>query len=139
MFEAHYRVYCDGGCSQNGSQQARGYASYLLESRAGQRQMVRLNDLPGVATNNEAEYVALVSALVDLRARIERAGQSPRDYSVAVHTDSQLVVGQLTQGWQVKAANLRPLVDEAQTLLHAFGRCNLVKAPRDEIVRVLGH
>jgi ribonuclease HI len=100
---------------------------------------VRLNNLPHVTTNNQAEYVALISALVDLRGRIERAGKNPRSYSVAVYTDSQLVVGQLTQGWQVKAANLRPLVDEAKTLVAAFGRCDLVKVPRDEIVRVLGH
>jgi len=46
---------------------------------------------------------------------------------VAVRTDSQLLVGQLTQGWQVKAANLRSLVDEARSLLQTFGRCDLVK------------
>ena len=43
------------------------------------------------------------------------------------------------QGWQVKAANLRPLIDEAKSLLKAFGKPDLVKVPRDEIVRVLGH
>jgi len=119
----------------------------LLAACTGKRQTVRLNDLPGVTTNtakeavlrNEAEYVAFISALVDLRGRIERAGKSPCDYSVAVHTDSQLMVGQLTQGWQVKAANLRPLVDEAAALVRTFGRCDLVKVPRDEIVRVLSH
>ena len=113
--------------------------SYLLQSRTGKRQTVRLRDLPGVTTNNQAEYVAVISALVDLRGRIEQARKSPRSYSVVVHTVSQLLVGQLTQGWQVKAANLRPLVDEAAALIQAFGRCDLVKVPRDEIVRVLGH
>jgi ribonuclease HI len=113
--------------------------SYLLAVRTGKQQTVRLHDLPRVTTNNEAEYVAFISALVDLRGRIERAGKSPRNYSVLVHTDSQLLVGQLTQGWKVKAANLRPLVGEAASLLQAFGRCDLVKVPRAEIVRVLGH
>jgi len=139
VFEYSFVAICDGGCLQNGTQEAHGYASYLLESRTGKRQIVRLSDLPGVTTNNEAEYVALISALVDLRGRIERASKSPRNYSVAVHTDSQLLVGQLTQGWQVKAANLRSLVDEARSLVQTFGRCDLVKVPRDEIVRVLGH
>jgi ribonuclease HI len=139
MFDYSYHVWADGGCLQNGTREAQGYASYALESRTGNRQVVRLHDLPGVTTNNEAEYVALISALVDLRGRIERAGKSPRNYSVAVHTDSQLLVGQLTQGWQVKAANLRSLADEAATLIQTFGRCDLVKVPRDEIVRVLGH
>ena len=139
MSEAQYRVWCDGGCANNGTQEAHGYSSYSLEACTGKRQIIRLADLPGVTTNNQAEYVALISALVDLRGRIERAGKSPRSYSVAVHTDSQLMVGQLTQGWQVKAANLRSLVDEARSLLQTFGRCDLVKVPRDEIVRVLGH
>jgi ribonuclease HI len=139
MSEYAYVVRCDGGCLQNGTHHAQGYASYSLEAYTGQKQMVRLTDLPGVTTNNQAEYVALISALVDLRGRIERAGKSPRNYSVAVHTDSQLLVGQLTQGWQVKAANLRSLVDEAAALIQSFGRCDLVKVPREEIVRVLGH
>jgi ribonuclease HI len=139
MSEAQYGVWCDGGCLNNGGRAAQAYASYLTVARTGQRQIVRLADLPHVTTNNQAEYVALISALVDLRGRIERARKSPRNYSVAVHTDSQLMVGQLTQGWQIKAANLRSLVDEAATLIQTFGRCDLVKVPRDEIVRVLGH
>jgi hypothetical protein len=72
---------------------------------------------------------------------------SPHNYSLAVHVDSHLLVGQLAQGWKIKAANLRPLVDEAAALIQAFGRCDpstllgtgLVKVPRAEIVRVLGH
>ena len=139
MFEAHYRICCDGGCSHNGTQQAQGYASYLLETRAGKTQIVRLPNLPGVKTNNQAEYVALISALVDLRSRIERAGKNPLNYNLEVHTDSQLMVGHLTLGWKVKATNLRALVNEATVLVKAFGRCDLVKVPRDEIVRVLGH
>lgn len=63
-------------------------------------------------------------------------------YSVAVHTDSHLLVGQLTQGWQVKVAGLRLLVGETATLIQTFSRCDpsaalgtgLVKVPRDAIV-----
>ena len=93
----------------------------------------------GTATNNEAEYRTLIAALKDLTGRIQKAGRSPASYSLLVYTDSQLMVGQITQGWQVKAANLRPLIDEARSLLKAFGKADLVKVPRDEIVRVLGH
>jgi hypothetical protein len=39
----------------------------------------------------------------------------------------------------VNAANLRAVVDQAAGPLKAFGRCDLVKVPRDEIVRVYGH
>jgi probable phosphoglycerate mutase len=101
--------------------------------------MVRLVFGYGV-TNNEAEYRTLIAALKDLVSRIQGAGKSPSDYSLLVHSDSHLMVGQLIQGWQVKAANLHSLVDEAGTLIQTYGRCDLiVKVPREEIVRVLSH
>jgi ribonuclease HI len=76
MSEAQGRMWCDGGCSNYGTQQAQGYASYCLETRSGQKQVVRLSALPVVSSNNQAEYVALISALDDLRGRSERAGKS---------------------------------------------------------------
>ena len=98
-------------------------------------------------TNDEAKYQTLVAALKDLVGRIQRTGKSPSRYSLLVHTDSQLMVGQCAQGCQVMAVSLRPLVDEAKSLMGAFGRCDpsamlgtsLDKVPRDEVVRVLGH
>ena len=137
-FEFDCLVSADGGAAANGTADSFGYGSYHVEARTGQRQMVRLNFGRGV-TNNEAEYQTLIAALKDLVGRITGARRSPSTYSLLVHTDSQLMVGQAIQGWQVKAANLRPLRDEATTLMRAFGRCELVKVPRDEIVRVLGH
>jgi ribonuclease HI len=135
-FEFDFLAVVDGGALSNGAEN-RGYGSYQLSTRDGRRQTVRL-DL-GTATNNEAEYRTLIAALKDLIGRITLAGKSPARYSVVVQTDAQLLVGQLTQGWQVKAANLRPLVDEAAGLLKSFGLAQLEKVPREEIVRVLGH
>ena len=137
MFEHDYLAVCDGGSQSNGFPNQKGYGSYHLASRDGRKQTVRLE--LGTATNNEAEYRTLIAALKDLLGRIQKACRCPSAYSLLVYTDSQLIVGQVTQGWQVKAANLRPLIDEARSLLKAFGRADLVKAPRDEIVRVLGH
>jgi ribonuclease HI len=137
-FEFDYWVTTDGGALSNGTADSAGYGSYHLESRTGQKQTIRLDFGSGV-TNNEAEYQTLIAALKDLAGRIQQAGKSPSGYSLLVHTDSQLMVGQLTQGWKIKAANLRPLVDEAAALIQVFGRCDLIKVPRDEIVRVLGH
>jgi ribonuclease HI len=136
MFEFDFLAVVDGGSRGNGAANE-GYGSYVLSTRDGRKETIRL-DL-GTATNNEAEYQALIAALKDLSGRIRRAGKAPSGYSLLLHTDSQLMVGQLTHGWKVRAANLRPLVDEATSLMQAFGRCDLVKVPRDEIVRVLGH
>ena len=104
--------------------------SYVISTRDGQKEILRL-DL-GTATNNEAEYQTLIAALNDLYSRIQRAARSPPAYSLLIYTDSQLVVSQLTQGWKVKAANLRPLVDEAAASMRTFACCDLVKVPRDE-------
>ena len=136
MFEFDFLVVVDGGSRGNGAANE-GYGSYVLSTRDGRKETIRL-DL-GMATNNEAEYQTLIAALKDLVGRIQRADRAPSGYSLLAHTDSQLMVGQLTQGWKVKAANLRPLVDDATGLMKAFGRCDLVKVPRTEIVRVLGH
>ena len=136
MFEWDYLLVVDGSSRLPGTRNE-GYGSYHLSTRHDQRQTVRL-DL-GTATNNEAEYRTLISALKDLVGRIQRAGKTPSTYSLLIYTDSQLLVGQLTQGWQIKATNLRPLVDEAAERMRTFGRGDLVKVPRDEIVRVLGH
>ena len=137
-FEHDFLLVSDGGSRGNGSADAAGFGSYRLATRDGRQQTLRLDFGRGV-TNNEAEYRTLITGLEDLLGRIRHADKSPAEYSLLVHTDAQLLVGQLTQGWQVKAANLRPLVDEAAGLIQAFGRCDLVKVPRDEIVRVLGH
>lgn len=159
-FEFAFLAVVDGGSLEHGTAN-RGYGSYHLANSDGRQQTVRLH--LGTATNtantavlrNEAEYRTLIAALQDLMGRIQRAGRVPSDYSLLVHTGSQLMVGQLTLSWQVKAANpstplrtgLRSLVDEAATLIKAFGRCDplaslrtgLIKVPRHEIVRVLGH
>ena len=62
-----------------------------------------------------------------------------RAFDYAVAETRSAVLEATAEGWKVKAANLRPLVDEAAALMQTFGRCDLVKVPRDEIVRVLGH
>ena len=102
-FEFDYFLSTDGGSAANGSAESLGYGSYFLVCRSGQKKMVRLDFGRGV-TNNEAEYRTLIAGLKDLFGRIQRAGTSPSGYSLLVHTDSQLMVGQLTQGWKVNAA-----------------------------------
>ena len=74
----------------------------------------------GRATNNEMEYTALIQALSD-----------PRSEGAAIYTDSQLLVGQLTQGWKVRAANLAPLNERARALL-LQRKATLVWVPREE-------
>ncbi len=71
-------------------------------------------------TNNEMEYRALLQALSD-----------DRSAGATIHTDSQLLVGQLTKGWKVNAENLRPLHAEARDRV-ARQNATLVWVPREQ-------
>ena len=85
-------------------------------------------------TNNEAEYMTLSVLLGKLLSnRVD-----PRKPLTKIYTDSQLVVGQLTQGAKVRAKNLVALHDEAASRLQRTG-ASLIWVPRPEIVKRLGH
>ena len=84
----------------------------------------RANDYIGVATNNIAEYRALLLGL-------ERARQlGARE--VEVVNDSQLVARQLTGQYRVKSADLRPLFEQAREALGEFERWTVRSVPREQ-------
>src|SRR4029077_14858675 len=68
----------------------------------------------GVATNNIAEYRALIAALEWARAHGHTA--------VHVRSDSLLLVQQMLGNFKVKNAGLQPLHAKARQLTHAIGR-----------------
>ncbi|KAG8457838.1 hypothetical protein KFE25_005107 [Diacronema lutheri] len=74
------------------------------------------------ATNNEAEYAALIRGLA--QARELGAG------TLVVKGDSQLVIRQMRGEYRVKALNLRPLHDEARDLARAFASVTYVHVAR---------
>lgn len=63
----------------------------------------------GRMTNNAAEYSALIRAL-------EYVGQRGAD-AVSIHSDSELLVRQITGEYRVKSADLAPLFERVQVLL----------------------
>lgn len=71
-------------------------------------------------TNNEMEYAAVLYAL--------EFASSPGD---EILTDSQLVVGQVTKDWKVKAQHLLPFVLKAKKLV-AEKKIKLTWVPREE-------
>jgi ribonuclease HI len=66
----------------------------------------------GVATNNVAEYQGLIRGL-ELAAQLK-----PRE--IVIHSDSQLMVKQITGEYRVKDAKLKALYERAQSLLLKF-------------------
>ena len=86
-----------------------------------------LGETIGVATNNVAEYRALLRGL-------ERA-QALGATEVEVVNDSELVAKQLTGAYKVKHPAMKPLYEQAIDALRAFDRWRIRSVPRAENAR----
>lgn len=78
----------------------------------------------GRATNNVAEYRALIAGLEAARAYPSRA--------IEIRGDSMLVIRQVEGTWRVKQAHLRPLLEKVRALLAGYERVVLRHVPREE-------
>jgi ribonuclease HI len=87
-------------------------------------EVARANDYIGVATNNTAEYRALLLGLEQARALGAR--------EVEVVNDSQLVARQVTGEYRVKKEDLRPLHAQALAALRDFERWSIRSVPREQ-------
>ena len=121
-------IFVDGWCKGNGTPKAQAGWSVVVVVD-GKRDSSKTGIVYGPQTNNVAEYQAFIGGL--------RWGQG-YDRPMIIHTDSALVVGQVTKGWKVRIEHLRPLVAEAKTLVALTG-AKIVKEPREKIVEILGH
>lgn len=131
-----YTLIFDGGSLGNPGQ---GYGSYaLIRNTDGAQRLERL-EFGGEMTNNVAEYKSLIAGLADVLDTIEQAGRDPASFSIEVRGDSRLILNQTAGDWKVKQPHLRPLRDQARSLLEQFGDFRLVWQERSESVDVLGH
>jgi ribonuclease HI len=104
------RLSTDGGARGNPGPAA---FAYVLETDDGTVLDAR-GEAIGVATNNVAEYRALVAGL-------EKAAELGLD-EVEVVSDSELLVKQMRGEYRVKNAALADLNDEASRLARRIGR-----------------
>ncbi len=105
-----YTLRCDGGSRGNPGPAAYGF---VLSGPDG-REVEARGGYIGVATNNVAEYRALIEGL---RAAVEH-GASPLE----VVMDSELVIRQMTGQYKVKHAGLRLLHLEAKAVAAKLDR-----------------
>ncbi len=102
-------VYIDGSSKGNPGP---GGAGIVIQDKAAQ-ETLGIHGIPlGCVTNNQAEFLALKHALIELKK--ERLSHVP----VNILTDSQLVVGIFSQNWKARA-NL-DLVVEIKAILREF-------------------
>lgn len=83
--------------------------------------IARVSRYLGTATNNQAEYRALISAL-EMASNFHPA-------ALEIHVDSELVVKQLDGEYRVKNPDLRPLLGKVRKLLSQFETVNVTHIP----------
>jgi ribonuclease HI len=118
-------IYCDGGARGNPGPAAIG-AVVLDASTDPPTRLASVSDYIGVATNNVAEYRALLAGL-DAAAPLHA-------HTVRVRADSLLMIKQLRGEYRVKHQNLKPLHAEVRARLAAYDVVDLQHVPRAQNV-----
>ncbi len=85
---------------------------------------IEISEHIGAATNNVAEYSALVRGLEELR----KLGAE----EVAVRLDSELIVKHIKGEYRVRNEGLKPLYRKALGLIKSFRKFSIEHVPREE-------
>ncbi len=113
-------VYTDGASRGNPGESGIGFL--LLDKRG--KVLKESNRYIGIATNNVAEYEAVILALTDAKSLgIER---------VEIRTDSRLLYSQLTGKYRIKNPKLMKLAIRCMRLLRSFEDWKVTLIPREK-------
>jgi ribonuclease HI len=118
-------VYCDGGARGNPGPAAIGAVVFDPTTTPPTR-LATVSQRIGTATNNVAEYEALIAGLEAARVFHARV--------VRVRADSMLVVEQLNGRWRVKQSHLKPLYARARALLDEYAEIDVAHVRREQNV-----
>jgi len=113
-------IYSDGASQGNPGRAAIGA---VIQDERGEV-VSRISQSIGYATNNQAEYRAIIAALEEA----VRLGAGEVD----IKSDSELVVKQLKGRYRVKKATLRPLYQEVVKLIGSLEAFTITHIPREQ-------
>ncbi len=113
-------IYTDGGSRGNPGPAAAGFI--LAEPDGNQLQAKAL--FLGQATNNVAEYTAIIKAL--------EAAKQIGAKQLMVFSDSELLVKQINGQYKVKSEQIRPLFRQTIDLINEFEECKVKHVTRDK-------
>jgi len=119
-------IYTDGGARGNPGPAAIG----VVVADANGRVMKQYGEYLGEATNNEAEYQAVIFALKKLKLLVGK--KKTKTSHIEVRSDSELLVSQLMGNYKIKEPRIAKLFIEIWNLKVDFGSVNFVHVPRGE-------
>ena len=114
-----YQIFCDGASRSNP-----GDASIGVSISLDGKEIHTISRKIGIATNNEAEYQALIDAL---NYCIENSIKE-----IEVFLDSNLVVEQVNKNFKVKAGNLKTLNSKVESMVKEFKYIEFKHVYREE-------
>jgi ribonuclease HI len=120
MRHAPFVCYTDGGARGNPGPAAIGVV-------VGEREYA---EYIGEATNNVAEYRAVIFALKKVKQLI--GGDAAKQAKVEIRLDSELVAKQLSGEYKILEEELQPLFLEAWNLMRDFGSVTFTLISREE-------
>lgn len=115
-------TYTDGGSRNNPGPAACGV---VIQNERGENVFTGSKFL-GTATNNEAEYGALIFALEKAGGLLKEGGE------VCCYLDSELVVKQLNRIYKVKDEKMKRLFAEVVKLSLDFDKVEFIHIPREK-------
>lgn len=113
-------LYTDGGSRGNPGPAC---AAYSIIAEDNETVLAGVSVYLGKATNNEAEYAALIFGLIECQ-------RLAKDYIIHV-SDSMLIVKQVNGEWKVKEAHLKAMVGKVRILISEFMGVSNSWVPRD--------
>lgn len=115
-----HKLYTDGGARGNPGPAATGFLVYDQDDQL----VASGSEYLGIATNNLAEYKALISGL--------KLALDHNVTDLSCFLDSELVVKQLKGEYRVKHPDLKPLFAEVMELRGKFERLSFTHVPRSQ-------
>lgn len=123
MSEEELLINIDG--ASLGNPGAAGIGLIIRDKRG--KTLRKISEPIGIATNNTAEYTALIRALEEAHKLRE-----PAQTKLLIRTDSELLQRQFTGQYRVKSESLKPLFLKAISLAKRFSEVVVVHVPREK-------
>jgi ribonuclease HI len=119
-------IYTDGGSRGNPGPSAIGVV--VLNEKC--EPLKKYSEAIGEATNNEAEYQAVIFALKKVKALYGK--EKAKESQIEIRLDSELVAKQMNHEYKIEESNIQLLFLKTWNLMLDFGEIKFVSIPREK-------
>lgn len=118
-----FELFIDGASKGN---PGRGGIGFIVKDGFNGEIILKGSQRVGIVTNNQAEYMALLTALEKIK-KMTKLGT----YKLKIFSDSELLVKQINSEYRVRSSKLIDLYLEAEAILRYFNY-KIIHIPREQ-------